>query len=113
MVGQSFAIIAVILVMSFMFLRSGRRAGAIFALPLISVSVFHLIGFAVHRMFVQSELPTSSLHVALDMAGFFVGALLCWILSRAILVKKLRYVYFISCTVFLAALTVAYINFHI
>lgn len=113
MVGQSFAIIAVILVMSFMFLRAGRRAGAIFALPLISVSAFHLIGYAIHKMLVQSELPTVSLHIAIDAAGLLVGVVLCWILSRAITVKKLRYVYFISCAVFLAALTIAYVNYHI
>lgn len=110
MIGQSFAIVAVILVMSFMFLRTGRRAGALFALPLVSVSAFHLLGYAVYKMLVQSELPTQSLHVALDVAGLIVGLTLCWILARAINVKKLRYVYFISCAVFLTALTMVYIN---
>lgn len=112
MISQSFAIIAIILVMSFMFLRTGRRAGALFALPLVSVSTFHLLGYAVHKVLVQSELPTQSLHIALDVAGLAVGLTLCWILARAINVKKLRYVYFISCAVFMAALTIVYINVH-
>lgn len=111
MVGQSFAIIVVILVTAFMFLRTGRRAGALFTLPLISVSVFHLIGVAVHRIFLNSALPTIGLHMAMDILGLVVGAVLCWILSRAIRPSKLRLVYFCSCAVFLALLTTAYINF--
>lgn len=111
MVGQSFAIIVIILVMAFMFLRAGRRAGALFTLPLISVSVFHLIGVAIHHVFSKSALPTVGLHMAMDLLGLAVGLILCWILSRAINPKKLRWAYFCSCAVFLALLTVAYINF--
>lgn len=112
MIAQSFAIIAVILVMSFMFLRTGRRAAAIFALPLISVSVFHLLGYAAHWAFVAGGFPARYLHVALDVAGFAAGTVICWILSRAIAVKKLRYVYFFSCVIFLALLSVAYVTKH-
>lgn len=111
MVGQSFAIIVIILVMAFMFLRTGRRAGALFTLPLISASVFHLIGVGIHHIFSQSALPTLGLHMAVDILGLAVGLVLCWVLSRAINPKKLRWAYFCSCAVFLALLTAAYINY--
>lgn len=113
MIAQSFAIIAVILVMAFMFLRTGRRAGALFTLPLISVSAFHLLGYAIYWVFVASPISAEYLHVALDVFGLVVGTMLCWILSRAINVKKLRYVYFLSCFVFLALLTIAYAAKHL
>lgn len=109
LIGQSSAIIAVILVMSFMFLRSGRRAGALFALPLISVPLFHLVGVAVYRFLVQSEFPTAALHIGIDITGLVLGLVLCGILARAISVKRLSNVYFICCAVFQGALATAYI----
>lgn len=109
MIGQSLAIIAVILVMVFMFLRTGRRVAAIFVLPLTSVSVFHLIGAAVYRLLVASEYPTMTLYCGIDLAGLLVGAILCIIFSRLIAVKRLRAVYLIFSLVFLTALCIAYI----
>jgi len=109
MIGQSFAIIILILVMSFMFLRSGKRAGAVFALPLITVPLFHLLGYAVYRPFLGSGISIVGFHVAMDTAGLLCGLLACWILSRAIGVKKLKYTYFAGCATFLSALAAAYI----
>ena len=109
MIGQSFAIIILILVMSFMFLRAGKRAGAVFALPLISVSLFHLLAYALQRPFMQTALPVKGLHVAMDIIGLLAGLWCCLRLSRAISVKKLRHTYFAGCAVFLTALAAAYI----
>jgi len=109
MIGQSFAIIILILVMMFMFLRAGKRTGAVFTLPLVSVPLFHLLGFAVQRPFIQSGLPTVGLHITMDVIGLSCGLFTCWVLSRAIGVKKLRYTYFLSCAMFLSALAAAYI----
>lgn len=112
MVGQSFAIIVLILIMSFMFLRAGKRAGMLFALPLISVSLFHLLGFAVSHIFAKSTASAAGIHVTADVTGLFTGLLFCLILSRAIGVKKLRYTYFAGCALFLTALAAAYIRYH-
>lgn len=111
MIGVSIAIVALILVMAFMFLRSGRRAGALFALPLISVSTFHLLGYAAYKLLVKSELPTVSLQITIDAVGLAVGLVLCWVLARAIDLKILRYTYFACCAVFLTAMFYAYVNY--
>lgn len=111
MIGISFAIVVLILGLAFMFLRSGRRAGALFALPLISVSAFHLIGWAVYKLLVKSEVPTATLHITIDAVGLAAGLLLCWILARAIDPKNLRYSYFAFCAVFLVAMFCAYTNY--
>lgn len=110
MIGVSVAIIALILVLAFMFVRSGKRAGALFALPLISVSAFHLIGWAIYKLLVKSELPTAALHITIDSVGLAVGLILCWVLARAIDLKPMRYVYFTCCAVFLTAMLYAYIG---
>lgn len=109
MIGQSLAIIAVIMVMVFMFLRSGRREITFFVLPLISVSLFHLLGAAVYRWLAESEFSTMTLYCAIDIAGLIAGILSCAFLSRAIVNKRIRIVYLVCCVVFLTALTVAYV----
>ncbi|MCL2035648.1 MAG: hypothetical protein FWG94_13100 [Oscillospiraceae bacterium] len=109
MIGQSFAIIILILVMSLMFLRSGKRTGAVFALPLISVPLFHLLAYAVYRPLMGGVISIVGFHVAMDAAGLWCGILSSLILSRAIGLKKLRYTYFAGCTAFSSALAAAYI----
>lgn len=111
MIGVSVAIVSLILVLAFMFVRAGKRAGAMFALPLISVSTFHLIGWAVYKLLVKSELSTAALHITIDSVGLAVGLILCWILARAIDIKTMRYVYFVCCAVFLTAMLYAYIGY--
>jgi hypothetical protein len=112
LIGQSFAIIAVILVMIFMFLRGGRKAGALFSLPLLSVPLLHLTGMAL-RILAPDAFTSLVLNMAFDIAGFCLGAVTCWIMARAITVKRLRYAYFVSCAVFLGLLAAAYIMYHL
>lgn len=107
MIGISIAIIALILALVFMFLRAGRRAGALFALPLISVSAFHVLGWAIGKAFAEPVMP----NIISDAAGLAAGLLLCWILARAIDLKRLRYGYFVCCAVFLIAMFYAYVNY--
>lgn len=94
-----------------MSLRAGRRAGALFALPLVSVSLFHLLGWAVYKALVESKFPTAALHITIDAIGLAAGLILCWILARAIDLKRLRYAYFACCAVFLTAMFYAYVNY--
>ena len=108
MVGQSVAIIAVILVMLFMFMRAGKRSGAVFALPLLIVPGFHLLGAAIHRAMAGSGFWPL---IIIDCAGLLLGSALCGILSRAIKPRRLRWAYLALCLVFQAALTYVYVLF--
>ncbi len=112
MATQSLAIIAVILVMIFMFLRGGRKAGALFSLPLLSVPVFHLTGRAVQSFFAGEEFQVFAVNAAFDIGGFVLGAVLCWIMARAILSRRIKYAYFVTCAVFMGLLAAAYITSH-
>jgi hypothetical protein len=112
LVGQSIAIIAVILVMIFMFLRGGRKAGALFSLPLLSVPLLHLTGMVL-RPLAPDAFMGLVLGVAFDIAGFCLGAVTCWVMARAITVRRLRYAYFASCAVFLGLLAAAYVMYHL
>jgi hypothetical protein len=94
--------------MIFMFLRGGRKAGALFSLPLLSVPLLHLTGMAL-RVLTPDAFTRLVLNVAFDIAGFCLGAIVCWIMARAITVRRLRYAYFASCAVFLGLLSAAYI----
>ena len=112
MIGQSFAIITVIFVMISVFLRAGRKAGALFTLPLLSVPLLHLTGRAL-QMLAPDNYASLVLNVAFDIAGFLLGAVLCWIMARAITVRRLRYAYFATCAIFLGLLAAAYIMYHL
>lgn len=107
MIGQSVAIVAVILVMLFMFMRAGKRSGAVFAMPLLCVPWFHLLGMGVHRAIGGSFTP----QIVIDCVGFLLGACLCAILSRAIAPRRLRWAYLALCIIFQAALALIYILF--
>jgi hypothetical protein len=110
LIGQSFAIVSVILVMILMFLRGGRKAGALFSLPLLSVPLLHLTGMAL-RMLMPDAFSALVLNVAFDVAGFCFGSVICWIMARAITVRRLRFAYFASCAVFLGLLAAAYVMY--
>jgi hypothetical protein len=98
--------------MIFMFLRGGRKAGALFSLPLLSVPLLHLTGAAL-RVLTPDAFTTLVLNVAFDIAGFCLGTVVCWIMARAITVRRLRYAYFASCAVFLGLLAAAYVVYHL
>lgn len=100
MIGESFAIIAVILVLAAMIARSGRRLFSAFTLPLISIPALHLIGAALR--------VGPSLYL-LDIAGLVVGLVLCFLCSRAFRSRKARMGYFAFCCFFLVALEIAYL----
>lgn len=100
MVGESLAIIAVILVMAAMLARAGKHVFAAFTLPLISIPAFHLLG-AMFRL--------SGWMALLDVVGLAVGLGLCVLFARAFRSKKARYGYLVFCVVFLVALLAAYL----
>lgn len=109
MVGESLAIIAVILVMAAMSVRSGKRELALLTLPLTSVSLFHLLGAVMYKALRNSMLPLRMLFSIIDIAGLLAGAVLCVVLSRSIRTRRGRWAYLVFTLFFLAALTVAYL----
>lgn len=99
MVGESLAIIAVIVVLAAMLARRGTGFFAAVTLPLISVPLFHLIGTVVlRRRYV----------LACEIAGLVVGLVLCYLFSRALPQKRSRWGYLLFCWTFTVALAVAY-----
>lgn len=99
MIGESLAIIAVILVLAAMLAKSGRHIFAAFTLPLVSVPIFYLIG-----SFTGSYLQ----HNILNIIGFLLGAGLCVLSSRLFRSRRSRTAYLLFCILFMAALLLAY-----
>lgn len=102
MVGESLAIIAVILVMAAMVARSGRHLFSALTLPLITIPVFHLVGSMVGP---RSWLPV------LDGVALLMGCALCVFFSRSIVSKRGRKGYLLFCVAFMVALLIAYLKY--
>jgi len=107
MVGESLAIIAVILIMAFMFMRSQKKTFGVLVLPLISISLFHLIGRLLHPVLGRA-LERNVFLFGSDVVGLIVGVVLCVLLSRGIPTRKGRSAYVAFSGFFLLALTGAY-----
>lgn len=100
MVGESLAIIAVILVMAVMLARRGRQGFALLCLPLLGVSLLHVTG---------SFLQLHSLLILFDVIGLALGFILCIILSKGFATRRGRGAYLLFSGVFMAALLLSYI----
>lgn len=102
------AIVAVILVMAFMFLRAKRKFFAVMVLPLVSIPLFHIIGRMTFELFRFMDVELNVFLCMADLVGLLVGAVLCLVLSRGFPGGKGRAAYLVCCGVFLLALTGAY-----
>lgn len=98
--GESLAIIAVIMVMEVMLVRRGKRDFVLATLPLVGVPLFHLLG-SVFRLYRYL--------VCIDVAGLVVGFGLCAFLSKGFVTRRGRVGYLLFCGVFMAALLLAYL----
>lgn len=102
MAGESLAIIVVIIVLSNMLLRAGRKFHAAFSISLVSVPVFHLLGWLLP--------PTGDVIMALDIAGMAVGIAIAVVLAlRMFESGRARFAYLTIACGFHIALTAAYI----
>ena len=110
MAAESFAIIAVILVMDAMFLRAGKRAAVVISLPLISVPLFYLMGIGVSAGSALSWVPErGELAPGMVVAGALVGIACCAAVTKLIKNRKVKTVYFTVGAAYLAALAIAYL----
>jgi hypothetical protein len=108
MIFENCAIIAVILVMSFMIFRSGKYSGfSIGVLPLTLVPIVHIVGLlsspSLSRLL---HLDRITAVVAIDIIALLVTGLLIGAISNAIKSRRLRWGYLITCSLFSALLTI-------
>ena len=107
MIIECLTITLIILMMSFIFLRSKRPNYALVTLPLLSVPVFYLIGQFVAYLFLTGNQTgiditlLSSILIGLLVRALFVGMLI-WQLG----VKKARATFATISAVFMVALSV-------
>lgn len=102
MVSESLAIVCVILVMSVMYRRAGKRELAIMALPLGCVPLARLICVALF-----GRAPIYG-HVFIAV-GFVASVALCALVSRDVANRKVRGGYMALSVLFSGALVAAYL----
>lgn len=109
MIGESFAIIAVVLVMAAMGLRAKRKETAILALPFLFVPAAFLVGEALlYTLRSITDLPVSVLRLLAVLVGALAGMLLCAVLSKGFRSRKGGQVYLMFSFLVLIALAAAY-----
>lgn len=98
MVGESLAIIAVIIVLAVMVARRGKHRFAAITLPLVSIPALHLVGRALR----MNSLPW-------NIAGLLIGVALCILSSRKFSESRsVSVAYLFFCLFFLIGLFIAY-----
>ena len=108
MLGESLAIIVVILVLAFMAIRSGKLVLAGLTVPLISLSMLHLIGEGVAQLLRVSPDNRLTLFLGAHTVGLLLGLCLCALASRTIAVRRIRSFYLLFTCLFLLGLFTAY-----
>ena len=107
MAGESFAIIAVFLVLFAMLMRADRKAVAVISLPLTGVPLFFLLGMGIAS--ILPWIPPGTLYPGMVVAGALVGIAGCAAMTACIKTKKVKSIYFVTGTLYLIALAVAYL----
>jgi|GEM_PF-1331843 len=101
------AIIVVITIMIFAFLRAKRYAFAIAVTPTLSVPIFHLIGFLVSPQIqkLADSLLRHRIHISIDVLAAALGCLLLGVFGHYIQSKKTRTYFLVCCSIFILVLT--------
>ena len=108
MIGESLAIVCVILVMTLMYRRAGKKMMAGIALPLICVPCARLLSIAILGM--PSEAAGNLLFSYIFIiTGLVACVALCTWASRGITSNSVRTAYLLVSFVFSGALAIAYI----
>ena len=109
MIGESVAILAVILVMMIMALRQGKRPLVILSLPLMIIPAVYLIGEALlWTLRNMTALPISTLRMVAVAVGWAVGTVACILTARALISKRARALYLALALIYMTALSIAY-----
>lgn len=108
MIGESLAVVTVILVMATMYLRAGKKTVALLALPLCGVSAGFLIAALLRRpLLIWLHLSIPALYGAGVLLGLLAGMTLSVLLSKG-MGRRVRGWYLILSWIFLLAITAAY-----
>ena len=107
MVIECITIILIILMISFIFLRSKRENYALVTLPLISVPLLHLVGQFINYFFIKEDQNAAVItNLSFDLLGLLIGALLLGLLVNNIPLKKAKISFVMISGIFLIALSI-------
>lgn len=98
MIGECWAIIAVVLITAYTFVRAHKNSSAGATLPLMIVPFVHILSGGLTRLLLGFiHLPAVYLTMAINTAGLVVACLLIGGISRCITSKAIRRMYLIVC----------------
>ncbi|MEG2039184.1 MAG: hypothetical protein RRZ73_05600 [Oscillospiraceae bacterium] len=98
MLAECWTIVAIISMMSFMFMCTKKREMAIALLPLLLVPLLHISAGPVVRILIRSiQFPYYFLVLALDIIGLVVSSIAIGVLAGCIKHKALKNFYIVTC----------------
>jgi hypothetical protein len=106
MIVECLSIVAILLAIIIIFVRTGKTKYAITTLPLILVPLLHIL-FVIVAPDLSNALSFDKkfLIVALDITNLIISCILLGALSHKITTKRTRITYLISCGAFLVILS--------
>ena len=106
MVVECWAILLIILVMSYMYSRAGRRNFGVAILPLTFVPFAHLIGGPLSRFLSDRTLLSypNTIQISIDVLAVVVSCLIFGAFSRTVQKKSSRMAYLFLCAGFTVVL---------
>lgn len=111
MMGESVAIIAILLCIIVVFVRSGHADYAISIIPILIVPAAHIAGLPLAQL-LQKTILVSQLYVArcfIDIIGLAIACLLIVVFSVKIKSTKNKKLYISLCSLYCMALTCVYV----
>lgn len=106
MLFASWAIILVLLAMSFVFLRSGKKEYAAGILPLIITPFVNIFsGFLARPLYLLVPLSVTELRAIITLTAGLISCLLLGLAARHIEGLRTRHIYFWFCAAFVVILT--------
>ena len=107
---ESFAIVAILLAMSIIFLRTGKRAYAFGTIPLVFVPVMYILAGFFTNIPALIEMTTSNnIYIFSILIGLILACLAYGFFSSQIKKKSSKSAYLISCGGFSLLLSVMFI----
>ena len=107
MIIECITIVSIIVMISFIFLRTKRRRYAIVTFPLITIPLLHIVGQAIAYFFFKGDNTAEHITVlSFDLLGILLGALFMGMLIGNIHSKKARLSFVIISAFFMIALAI-------
>ena len=110
MIGESVAIIAVLLVVAFMGVRAGRKGIAKIIVPFLAVPVCMLVGEAFLFYFrIGAGISNSHVRLVAAMIGAALGGAASIATARITLPQKARVPFVVGCLIVIVLMALAYV----